>query len=178
MLNKFFSKNFNIEIYQTEQKLILYPKTLDVDIINKLIIFMNNMGWFISSLYKNNTQVGFDSNDFDAIRFEPKFDMEYKHNSRYLYHVTEENYLNKIFKIGLVPKTKSKKTYHPERIYFTINADKANEIKDIFSNGYIEKPIILKIDVFGLENLFYVDKNFTGGVYTLENVPPKNISLN
>jgi hypothetical protein len=46
-------------------------------------------------------------------------DFEYKNISK-LYHVTEKNKINKILKIGLTPKTNSKISEHPERIYFLV----------------------------------------------------------
>lgn len=53
---------------------------------------------------------------------ESKFDEVLKHKPNTIYHVTNINNLNKIKKIGLVPKSKNKKSHHLDRIYLTTNS--------------------------------------------------------
>lgn len=95
----------------------------------------------------------------------------------FVYHVTDEKYLHKIKKNGLVPRSKSKKTYHPERIYLLLN--KGNNVKALANNPEfdIDNPVLLKIDVseFKKYNKFYEDPNLDGGVFVVNNIPPNII---
>ena len=84
----------------------------------------------------------------------------------------------KIKQIGLIPKSKSKskKSYHPERIYLLLNKDGINGLLNN-SKFNIETPILLTIDVRDIKNTIklYYDVNYTYGVYTINNIHPKYI---
>jgi hypothetical protein len=74
--------------------------------------------------------------------------------------------------IGLVPKSKSKVTYHPERIYLCNKA----AMSAIYGKyrKYVEKPIILQVNTKGLK--LYPDINAGAGAYwTSENISPDRI---
>jgi hypothetical protein len=111
--------------------------------------------------------------------FEPKFgtDISSDNLPNIAYHVTDRQYLDKIRKIGLVPKHKDKITYHPDRIYLFIDEKNVSGLLDNIHFD-IDNPVLLKIDIseFKKHNKFYVDPNLSdGGVYVLGNIPPRLI---
>ena len=152
-----------------------------VDKINKL---MNNYGYFPSTWFDiNNNRMGnyLEGVDYEKLRnihYEPKFDIEYIPQSRYMYHITDEKYLDKIKKIGLIPKTNSKIGYHPERIYLAKSINDAKNISDLMGNFIAkENQVFLKIDLQNLIAFFMQDGQFYGGVYTMNNIPPSHIEI-
>jgi hypothetical protein len=109
---------------------------------------------------------------------------------KYLYHATEVKNLDNILKEGLIPKTRSKKSYHPDRIYLSkipedlykymvdVHKDsklRAKKVKDI-----TKRFVILQIDTTKIK--FYLeifkDVNFVNkGWYTLNNIPPYSLKI-
>lgn len=107
------------------------------------------------------------------VLFEPKFEQKSR-GAATLYHITEERHLEKIMKIGLVPKSKSKVTYHPERIYLCNKAAMAA----IYGKyrQYVKTPVILQVSTKGLT--LYPDINAGAGAYwTSENISPDRIKV-
>lgn len=93
-----------------------------------------------------------------------------------LFHVTDEKYLDKIKKHGLVPKHKDKLSHHPDRIYFLI--DKSNVEQLVNNHNFnIDTPVLLTINVstYKNNNVFYTDPNMPSGIYTTNNIPPNLI---
>jgi len=174
---------------------------LIVDVLNfiefdKLFVLINNLGYFISAIdflqngkekyekFSKNALYSILKNKekYDKIELvlEAKFDIEEKVLPEFLYHITEEKNAIKILKIGLVPKSYSKLTYHPERIYLSTSLK--NTI--IVFNKFVEKNkdskyVILQINTNLIpETIFYDDPNFKlKGYYTLDNIPPKSIKI-
>jgi hypothetical protein len=179
-IQKFMGNIYTVKVYKDFKTIIVYFIYRDTN-HDKLFKFMNNMGYFISAYYLDDgtftTKVG--KNDIiSSVRFEPKFDLRTFDIDDYLYHVTEKVNLPKILKIGLTPKTKSKIGYHPERIYLAKNLDAANEIMGLFLGGdFIKEPVMLRIKTKDLKNVFLMDTQFEGGVYTHENIPPSSIEV-
>jgi len=143
------------------------------------------LGWFIShgtreSGYYKFDQSFFDNSNFDEIVIKPVFDttkdMYFKPSV--MYHVTPVKNLPRIFKIGLIPKHKDKVTHHPDRIYLTDELELAWGLKKEFqrlSGGECE---ILKISTKDLDIKLYSDVDARmNGYYTMENIPPKFISI-
>lgn len=94
-----------------------------------------------------------------------------------IYHITDLKYLDKIKTLGLTPKSKSKMSYHPERIYFITDKTSVDELLQ-HSNFLIAVPVLLTIDISELKHKykFYTDPNFAeSGIYTLSNIPSKYI---
>ena len=153
-------------------------KTFDRN-IDVLVKYMNNMGYYLSAYLKNgNLLKNYVGDDYEGLRFEPKFDLEYDFHERYMYHVTDESNLAKILKIGLTPRTKTKVTNHPERIYLALSEESLEEIEEMFVDfSFMSNPIRLKIDTSGLYNKYLIDTQFVGGVYTLHNIPPTHIEV-
>lgn len=183
--------------------------TVKFENVIELLTILNNLGYYTAVLeIKINNRVHkftlnklkdnnkFNKNTFDTfehikIILEPKYDTKHKLNSDIIYHVTEERYLNRIIKNGLIAKSKNNKTDHPERIYFTYNIEDSkqyikskkqhylyNDRKLRKSDKYYDTNFII-LEVIIPDNLiFYKDPNFKDkGIYTYDNIVPKNIKV-
>ncbi|MFN7656257.1 MAG: hypothetical protein ACK5OW_00540 [bacterium] len=190
ILNRFVNKTLDVKLHKEEDSdtsgiiLVYFKEDFKKTKIDELLSFMNNMGYYPAGFFsktnmftKTYQELG---DDLYSVRFEPKFDTEYIPQDRYMYHITDGKHIEKIMRIGLTPKTKSKALYHPERIYLTKTINDALNIKTIFSLQNLESDyglIVLKID---LQNLFIhlrEDSQFKGGVYTTDNIPPNHIQV-
>jgi hypothetical protein len=116
--------------------------------------------------------------DYYSLIFEPKYDIEIMDTDKpnILWYITDEKYITKIKKNGLVPKTKSKITYHPERIYFLKDIKFVSELLQHMKFD-VENPIILKIDVSKIKSKLrmYEDVNYPNGLYVTDNISPEYI---
>jgi hypothetical protein len=166
--------------------------TFDFSKINKVLTLVNNLGYFPSMF------TYFDDNDSDFtekytpaffkdvlinekpksifLQFEAKYDVIVD-VPKYVYHITSTYNINKIKKIGLTPKTQSKISTHPDRIYVSLSEEYSNEIYwQIRGDFRNHTGIELVIDTSQLDQSFYEDPNFqTMGVYTYKNIPPQAI---
>ena len=160
--------------------------------------FINNMGYFISDSYIEDVKSIY--NKIIHIQVEPKFIIEatdeiYKIN--YLYHITLSQKYDKIKYKGLIPKSYSKKVYHPERIYFYYkelddynfkeqakslykdNNEYINSVKNFITDNRLEITI-LKIDLSKYDKLkyrFFYDPNQMLSVFTYEVIHPDCVNF-
>lgn len=143
---------------------------------DRVVQHMNTYGWFLSTKTNEGKAL--------FLKFEPKYDVELTYiekNNNDFYHLTPYIiYDNKISKIGLTPKTQSKQTYHPDRVYLTTNvSDLERLMKQLYNTNkqndkYKNEYSLLKINnVYNLK--LFKDTNYDGGVYTLENIKPDNV---
>lgn len=103
------------------------------------------------------------------------------------YHVTPDVYIDPIKKEGLTPRTESKLSEHPERIYFYLNPEssykylasslwRASKYKD-----QVKKYYVLEVDLTQLpDHHFYADpESMIGyiGIYTKQSIPPSAIKV-
>jgi len=114
------------------------------------------------------------------LRFEAKFDEEIIEKiPKILYHITPTQNVDKILKIGLVPKSRSKASYHPDRVYLSKGLEDIENLGEMFyQKTGIKNWTILKINtdlVPGDYLRLYTDPNYTSGFYTLNNIPPQAI---
>jgi hypothetical protein len=114
------------------------------------------------------------------LRFEAKFDEEIVENiPSILYHITPTQNVNKILNIGLVPKSRSKASYHPDRVYLSKDLEDIEDLGEMFyQKTGIKNWTILKIEtdmVPGGYLKLYTDPNYKLGYYTLNNIPPQAI---
>jgi hypothetical protein len=190
MLNRFLQNTLDVRLHQEDSSnsygiiLVYLKEEFKKTKINELLSFMDNMGYYPAGFFDKHNRFVKEYEELGdslyGIRFEPKFDLEYIPESRYLYHVTDGKHISKIKKIGLTPRTKSKALYHPERIYLSKTFDDAVNIRTIFTLSNLESDsglVMLKID---LQNLFIhlrEDSQFNGGVYTTDNIPPNHIEI-
>jgi len=139
---------------------------------------------------KNEINKWFDTdNVYAAILYaETKFGAELPRKKwpKFFYHATDKAFLDKILKIGLTPRSKSKESWHPERIYVVTNKAALSKLGADLSRSEgkrTARPVILKIDAKSLpDNVkFYVDPNFWvagtrhKGYFTHANIPPSAI---
>jgi len=168
------------------------------DNIKKYLPIFNNLGYFISKYTMGGEDWEIWKNDETikpiALFLEAKFDTIISPVPKVLYHATLDVFANKILKSGLSPKSKSKVSYHPERIYLTNNLQIAhlfgqNTLDDysklmddkIKKNDKIISEInnynILKIDTTNLNLKLYRDVNLVDyGYYILSYIPSSFIT--
>lgn len=173
----------------------------DVD-LDTLFVDVNNMGYFPASsgsIKSNMHKFDLSAVESDIvkykmtfIRFEAKYDVQLSLSDyKYLYHVTHKLYIDKIKRNGLIPKSASKLSNHPERVYLAFDKSDLNTFISHPKNferpkkSTNEKPppsvrrlfsvaVVLKIIVDRLPYNFriYADPNFVGkACYTLNTIP-------
>lgn len=178
--------------------------SMEDDTFNFMFSLMENYGYFCSAIQKKGEKpVKFNYDTYKEISsqstsklafwkrklveytliFEAKYDKEVDiPYGEKLYHATSKSVVEKIKKIGLVPKTKSKLGNHPDRIYLTRSLQTAKMLAPKFV--FIEPTnefVILEIDTKELDfrhYIFYNDPNFNQyGVFTYKNIPPNAIHV-
>jgi len=85
------------------------------------------------------------------------------------YHICEKSRLNKILKIGLVPKSNFN---YPRRIYLTDSLDDINYMLD---NKPFNNPILLKIKLNRNQKLFVDPRMGDQSAFTYDNISPIEI---
>lgn len=114
------------------------------------------------------------------IEIEAKYDDSTGDASSFFYHLTSKNALGKIKKQGLVPRSKSKKSHHPDRIYIVDDLKSLRQLLIQFSEiegKELFDYVVLKID-YNLTSKpkIYNDPNFLSlGYYVVDNIPPTAI---
>ena len=157
--------------------------TLGKNEFKNIISYINNLGWFpsflITPIYKgkyNEKNVDYNNS---IIAFEAKYDIIVEKNPPFVYHISPLQNWEKIQKIGLVPKSRSKSSYHPERVYLAKTPKAAEDLgQSFYQRTGIKDWVILEIDtdmVPGGYLKLYYDPNYKHGYYTLNNIPPQAI---
>ena len=158
---------------------------------------INNLGWFVATYLVN--EYPYHKKIFEIDQFkrdiskyslmfmvlEAKYDLEIDgyYLPENMFHVTPSKHEEKIGKIGLVPKSQSKISKHPERIYLTKTEKEAESLADIFAVDENDKDfVIYSVDMKELIESnngirFFQDPNLGGGIYTLSNIPKKFLSV-
>jgi hypothetical protein len=158
--------------------------------------FINLFGWFPSYMYMTNTQGMQKQTSYDeiyliknykslteiSIIYESKFDKS-SHIPNKLYHISIQEYEDKILKYGLYPKSKNKMSIHDNRIYVYKSPQDCYDLIPNLKMWYYGKKklntkwIIYEIDPNKIDKL-YNDPNFINkGYYTLNNIKSENISI-
>jgi hypothetical protein len=164
--------------------------------------FINIMGWFPSTMIVNNSSGMSNSMQYNRdyliknmnfidrveIIFESKFDIESNVPNK-LYHLSIKEFEKSILKSGISPRSKSKISYHDSRIYVCKSImDCKNlipKMKMIYSQQKWSSPkskindkwVIYEIDTNNLDIKLYIDPNYPGGYYILNNIPKENIKI-
>jgi len=162
-----------------------------MDEIHKRMIGI--FGWFLSSIATDDLAQPFlEREDVDHISsnigetakllkehedeiifiYEPKFDKLNTDKIDTLYHITDSDNTDKIEKQGLIPKSKSKKSIHPERIYLGTNKE---DLLDGPLSEWVNKPVLYEIDNRELNLKLHKDVNMENAVYTTDNIPPSKL---
>lgn len=161
--------------------------------ITKILTLANNLGYFPSIIkYELNNQAEQYTKKYSPPSFrnlilneEPTyliFFFEAKYDPlvevpQYVYHLTTNRFIDKIKQIGLTPKTLSKRSAHPERIYVSLTKKDSDFLfKGLKQHFGKNQGIELTIDTSQLKGPFYEDPNFKlQGVYTYQNIPSSAI---
>ena len=181
-----------------ESKKQIYLNTGNIANIKQVIRHINLLGYIIGQfkvLPKGRDRAAYNYVDYKTVDdllnnvtetntselwviIEPKFDVIDSDKVDYLYHLTKKRYLEKIFKKGLVPRSESKKSFHPDRIYVVTNVSYLNDIIAGFTTSdNVDEFVILKIDykLAGKPELHNDPNYFTYGYYLIDNVNPTAI---
>jgi len=143
------------------------------NINNEFKIFKYSEDNFKTLIYDNYNLINFS--------FEAKYDIFIERIPEVLYHLTPTQNVEKILKNGLVPKSRSKKSYHPDRIYLVKNVEDLTPLfMDFYEKTRINKWTILKINTEIISDYLqiYKDPNFKEkGYYTLNTIHPIAIKI-
>jgi hypothetical protein len=104
------------------------------------------------------------------------------------YHITPDIFLNQIQQVGLIPKSESKLSYHPERIYLFMNPEMDKEMTNVLWNAtskekqdIIKDYYVLQIDLTQIPNhKFYMDRDSSFSyvaIFTSEPIPSSTIKV-
>lgn len=180
-------KDFTVEILKIKDGIKL-------EYFEKLVSLLNNVGYFISyvEVYGDGIKIkdqhsekivknAFQNPKVHSIYLEceAKFDQKVNKIPEILYHVTPLSSWVKIQKVGLVPKSRSKKSYHPERVYLGKSEQHTIELAPKFYEVTgLKDWVLLRVDtslVPGDYMKLYYDPNYKYGYYTINNIPPQAI---
>jgi hypothetical protein len=152
--------------------------------LSKYLPIITNLGYFISKFTIDGEEWFNKSKETDkpvAFYIEAKYDYEVD-IPKILYHASPIKLKHKILKYGLSPKSGSKLSEHPDRIYLTDDINKTIEFGEYlksekdnewYKNGYC----IYSINGNGVYKL-YSDVNLReGGYYTMNNIKVDDIKL-
>jgi hypothetical protein len=180
-------KKYSSKFIFSKSKNSFSIKTFSTDINtlnNGIIKDANNLGWFPSYIETEEYTGKWNEKYFKEgeikLRFEAKFDEEIVENiPDILYHITPTQNADKILKIGLVPKSRSKASYHPDRVYLSKDLEDIENLGEMFyqKTGVKDWSILkIKTDMIPGDYLkLYTDPNYINGYYTLNNIPPQAI---
>lgn len=135
---------------------------------NKIDNILNAIGWYAA--YES-YEMPDDHIRRPVITIEPKYGKVSNNIPTILYHATESSNVDNIMKIGLVPKSKSRMSEHPDRIYAAISREISMSFATHFIYG-LHFPAMLTIDTQKINNKWYEDPNLEGGLYTTTNISP------
>ncbi len=202
VVNVDYDKNvFDLEIddFNYNDMIKMKLRVIESTIVNICGYFPSTVKIYYTSGHENKKQ--WDDNMWDnlvkysekyfkiTITFDSKFDEVYTAINKFMYHITNDVYLQKILKNGLVPKSKKKLSTHPDRIYL---CETIEDCKYLMNKMYIvdsygnfnnnktnkdEKYSILKIDVEGLDIKIRKDPNYSKGCYITRNIAPDRIVI-
>lgn len=156
----------------------------EFDELDKHLPIFTNLGYFISTYTIDGNEW---LKDFTgeikpiALYLEPKYDYLIEEIPKVLYHTSPIKFKNKILKSGLTPRSGSKISNHPERIYLTdsllIAYNFGLRLKKEKNSYYEDGFCIYSIDTKEISDL-YSDINLReGGYYILTNISPDNLKL-
>jgi hypothetical protein len=186
---------------ENDSKFILtISGVLNINQIESIFELVNNLlGYYCSFIkyYKTNISRGYPFINIEDyilksksckkidLYFEAKFDELLSYKPDIIFHVTDEINLKNIHKVGIIPKSKNKKSFHLERIYITLNKGGAEKfIKNLSFNdnllGITKYYKILEINItdeFYKDMKIYKDPNMKGGYYIYNNIRPQDIKI-
>jgi hypothetical protein len=177
-------KKYASKFIFSKSKNSFFIKTFHTDIdtlLNGIIKDANTLGWFPSFMETEDYLGKWDEKRFKngeiKVRFEAKFDEQIVEKiPPFLYHITPTQNSSKILTIGLAPKSRSKATHHPDRVYLSKDLkDLENLAQMFYEKTGIKNWTVLKIETDAIPGDYfklYTDPNYEYGYYTLNNIPP------
>ncbi len=181
-----------------DDRLIKYESTFGINIdyldrktLHVINSFMNERGWFPTNIklenereskrYSKNVKHYLGKKNV-VINYESTSNSEINLNTKTAYHVTTDRYLNSILTNGLTPRTESKLSDHPERIYLFQDKESQNSMARALFNSLsddqkkmIKKYVVLEIDLTKIPNhKFYADPQASisyGAIFTTQSIP-------
>lgn len=180
----------NNGIMATDIICIILPNGIDNNTLGDIKHDLKTCGYF-----NNQQQKLINGTNYFVLTFEPKFSQDIgdavRQNYHYLYHSSPSIYLDKVLKIGLIPKSKNTLFFYPDRTFFMVgdklNSGQIKTLKNIQSERNVhvnnENPketkeyVLLTIDVSRLPKdiKFYCDPLADGAIFTYDNIPPNAI---
>lgn len=108
--------------------------------------------------------------------------------SKVAYHITPDIFLNQIQQVGLVPKSESKISQHPERIYLFMAPDMDKQMTNILwdvtkkeTRDKIKDYYVLQVDLTQLPNHRFYNDPATSfsyvAIFTLDPIPSSAIKV-
>ncbi len=169
---------------------------ITVEQYENFLKLINNLGYFISynKVEGNNISIEDKYNEalikkmiqnpkvnLITLVCEAKFDFLVDKMPNYLYHIAPLQSWNKIKETGLVPKSRSKSSSHPERVFLTKSVKEAEDLGyKFYQKTGIRDWVLIKIDINLIPGDYfnlYQDPNYLNkGYYTLNNIPPHSIN--
>lgn len=148
----------------------------------------------------NNIKMYFKNLQSIEITFESKFDVKILNIPKKLYHLTIQEYEKNILKYGLITKYKSKLTSHDYdgRIYLCDTINKCKSLINKMNLYYKEEKYDILSDIRNKNKIYnkntmwiiyeidtetsnidklYIDPNFIGGYYYLNNIPINSLKI-
>jgi hypothetical protein len=180
ILNKKFLNKYNFNLSKDKNSFSISTFHFKLDNLQQLINQAETLGWFPSWIEMDKYTGKFNldiikDGDEGKIIFEAKFDIKIDNIPNILYHLSPKQNWEKISKIGLVPKSRSKASYHPERVYLGKTEKDIISLAPLFHQKTGNKEyVVLKINtelIPGDYLQLYKDPNFKNGYYTLNNIP-------
>jgi len=199
IINKMLSERSDatVNINFSEEEVLVELDLRDFGKVDKVLQIAKILGWFPSfqTLWRpgDREDTKFDINVLKRTltnweKIVISFEKEYGDKidlPKYIYHVIPEERYKKVAQQGLNPKTHSKKTAHPERIYFGTQVDKMEKLADMLYDRETNKDAIkgtyklLQIDTSKLPKdiEFFPDPDYPDGIFTYTSIRPNFIKV-
>jgi hypothetical protein len=192
LLNKKYDLNVNYSFIESEaNKALPYIKILlkkdSLDSRERIVNFFRTCGWYLIDIldkdgvsFKNSIDSYQEIDSILYFIFRAKFDIEIEEKKwpKFLYHVTPYVFLDKIMKIGLVPKSLSKLVKHEDHIYMYDDLTE-EKLETLVFNLHISRSLVkfekypnkyalLKIDLSKQSGIrLYAGPDLDNGFFTL-----------
>jgi hypothetical protein len=187
ILQKSFDYGFEYINLRKENTFLVVFHNVDEIQLDRFLKYIDNLGWFPSwlstSKYAGKWNKKLFNGNRSEITFEAKFDKQIVEKiPSILYHITPTQNSDKILKIGLVPKSRSKASYHPERVYLGKSMEGIEDLAPLMYQKTGNKNFtLLKINTETIPGDYlklYTDPNYSKeAYYTLNNIPPQSIEI-
>lgn len=176
--DKYFTGNINIRHIESDSLNFMFTVTIPINIcdtfIKKIKTLLTLYNYVISKrtdMLKSSILI------IEPVKSDLKTDYIYNECKGILYYIVKQDAVNKILKLGIIPKKTKYRNGTPERIYFFTNINDTENIKNILPDNHYS---LLKIDLTKAHNKidFFTDTALDEyiSVFTYEFIPRYCIS--